>query len=342
VDIVLAGLEIQRFVEDVKKEKIAKGELYWELRIGINTGDVIAGVIGTKRFAYDIWGDTVNVASSMEQQGKPGKVNISEKTYKHIRDFFDCTPRGKISAKNKGEINMYFVDRIKPHLSVDEEGIVPNELFYEKLSDSIFYINNYLKAEQYILKKLESELPKDLYYHAFQHTLDVRDAAEKIAKAEGVEGEELMMLKTAAIFHDAGFIHEYFKNESIGAQMAKDILPKFGYSDAQINEIEKMILATAIPQNPRTLPEMILCDADLDYLGRKDFYSIGESLKKEFLSRGIIKDNKSWDELQISFLTTHRYFTDYSKKLRDPQKQLRIAEIKKRLESDVYNVNVLP
>lgn len=111
LDIVRAGLEIREFMENLKKEREAKGEDYWELRIGIHTGPVVAGVVGKNKFAYDIWGDAVNTASRMESSGVPGKVNISGATYELIKDKFECSYRGKIQAKNKGEIDMYIVER---------------------------------------------------------------------------------------------------------------------------------------------------------------------------------------------------------------------------------------
>jgi class 3 adenylate cyclase len=113
VDVVLAALEIQAYMDRLKLERIANGKEVWELRLGIHTGKVVAGVIGKNKFAYDIWGDTVNVASRMESSGAPGKVNISGATYELVKDLFNCTYRGKIQAKNKGEIDMYFVDSLK-------------------------------------------------------------------------------------------------------------------------------------------------------------------------------------------------------------------------------------
>jgi len=110
VDVVSAALEIREFMEELKRKKEADGEDFWELRIGIHTGPVIAGVVGNKKFAYDIWGDAVNTASRMESSGIPGKVNISGDTYNFIKDEFNCTFRGKIEAKNKGEIEMYIVE----------------------------------------------------------------------------------------------------------------------------------------------------------------------------------------------------------------------------------------
>jgi len=110
IDAVRAALAMQQFMYNLKLEKEAKGEAIWELRLGIHTGPVVSGVIGKNKFAYDIWGDTVNVASRMESSGETGKVNISGTTYEYVKSYFNCIPRGKIMAKNKGEIDMYFVE----------------------------------------------------------------------------------------------------------------------------------------------------------------------------------------------------------------------------------------
>ncbi len=110
--VVSAALEIQQFMLKVKEEKTRKGEIFFELRIGIHTGPLIAGIVGLRKFAYDIWGDTVNVAARMEQHGEEGKINISGSTHDLIQERFRCTYRGKIEAKNKGQIDMYFVEGV--------------------------------------------------------------------------------------------------------------------------------------------------------------------------------------------------------------------------------------
>ncbi|KAF0158937.1 MAG: adenylate/guanylate cyclase with GAF sensor(s) [Syntrophaceae bacterium] len=131
IDAVLGALEIQSIVEQVNQEKACQGRPVFEIRIGINTGPLMAGVVGEKKFVYDVWGDSVNLASRMESSGKTGRVNISESTHVRIRDLFETEARGQIIAKNKGAVEMYFVKRIKPELSADAAGYIPNERFRE-------------------------------------------------------------------------------------------------------------------------------------------------------------------------------------------------------------------
>ena len=131
IDCILAALEIQSMMNQMKEIKESTGTPYWELRLGIHSGPIVAGVIGEKKFAYDVWGDTVNTASRMESSGTPGRINISGSTYNLVKRLFECEHRGKIQAKNKGEIDMYYVNRILPEFSSDERGKKPNADFWK-------------------------------------------------------------------------------------------------------------------------------------------------------------------------------------------------------------------
>lgn len=333
IDIVLAGLEIQRYMASVHEQNIAEGTKPWGLRIGIHTGEIIAGVVGIKRFAYDIWGDSVNIASRIEEASEIGKVNISGATYQLVKEFFVCEYRGKVKAKNKGNIDMYFVHGIRAELSVNGEGIVPNNLFQKYVDLHIYSGINYRKAEKYIVSRLEKELPDNLHYHDLRHTLDVCAAVERLALMEGVEGDDIFLLKTAALYHDAGFVKQYANNEDIGAELAQKVLPRFGYTQDQIEVIHQLIKATKVPQQPKNHLEEIICDADLDYLGGPEFHPIADKLKRELMERDIVKSDKQWDELQIKFLEAHKYFTKTAIKLRQENKLTRINEIKERLKN---------
>ena len=137
IDCVLAALEIQDFMNRMKSIKESQGLPYWELRLGIHSGPLVAGVIGERKFAYDVWGDTVNTASRLESTGVTGKVNISGATFELVREFFQCEYRGKVAAKHKGEVDMYFVQGLLPELCRPDESRVPNERFrtmYDRLA----------------------------------------------------------------------------------------------------------------------------------------------------------------------------------------------------------------
>jgi predicted metal-dependent HD superfamily phosphohydrolase len=146
----------------------------------------------------------------------------------------------------------------------------------------------------------------------------------------------LFLLKSAASYHDAGFIEQYDKNEPIGARLAEEILPKYGYTAQHIKIIKELIYVTQIPHNPKNKLEEIICDADLDYLGRDDFHAIADRLRVELREHGKINSDRKWDELQVMFLTNHKYFTKTAQLTRLPKKLKNLEEIKERLARDEY------
>ena len=121
LNMVKASFEILEYLDGWNRNRIEKNLVPWQLRIGIHVGPLVAGVVGRKKYAYDIWGSTVNIASRMESAGEPGQVNISSSTYELIRDHYECSYRGKISAKNIDEIDMYFV--VKKKHTVQKESL---------------------------------------------------------------------------------------------------------------------------------------------------------------------------------------------------------------------------
>jgi PAS domain S-box-containing protein len=129
VNVVMAALEIQQFLFEFNKPRMLNKEIVWECRIGAHSGEVFAGVVGEKKFAYDIWGDTVNLAARMETAGAVNTVNISDATYELVKDYFICVPRGEIDVKNVGNANMFFVLGLKDEYTDDPAGVIPNETF---------------------------------------------------------------------------------------------------------------------------------------------------------------------------------------------------------------------
>lgn len=336
IDTVVAALQIQDYMMQRKNEALANGKEYWDLRLGINTGDVIAGVIGSERLAYDVWGATVNLAQRMEMLGVPGKVTISGATYQYIEPYFECVFKGKAQTKSRGIIDMYEVERIKPELSVDGEGVVPNSRFQEIVNLHLYSSINYYKAERHIMKLLDQQLSPSLHYHSVGHSRDVVAAVERLALLENVTDEALFLLKSAANYHDAGFVEQYDSNEEVGARMAGEILPRYGYTTEHIEKIKELIFATRIPHKPNNKLEEIICDADLDYLGRDDFHEIADRLRRELREHGKIDSDRKWDEIQVGFLKMHKYFTKTAIETRRPKKMKHLQEVEERLKRDEY------
>ncbi len=313
---VLSGLQMQ---EEVRKIN-ASSQLNWQIRIGITTGEIAAGVLDTKRPMFDIWGSSVNVASRIQEAGFPGKVNISEATYRHIYPYFECEERGEINTKNVGEIPMYFVNRIKPELSADPDGLVPNSFFWEYVHNLKNSQPDYISLFKSVKEKIKNELPKKIYYHNEKHALNVMNAVEFIAFGEGIYTEDVLLLKTAALLHDVGFLNQYEHNESLGAEFAELILPDYNFNANQIKLITNLILATEPNFEPKNLLEKIMKDADLDYLGRHDFREISNKLMNEYIENEIVDSPFEFHKAQLNFLKSHQFYTDTAKSSRKDKK----------------------
>ncbi len=163
-----------------------------------------------------------------------------------------------------------------------------------------------------ILHELKTKLSAHLHYHSAKHTTGVLNDCDKLAKTENVSGDDLILLLTAALFHDAGFLEGYENHEKISCSIAHKYLPHYDYSDAQIEKICEIIMSTKLPQSPKNKLAEILCDADLYYLGTDEYYISANSLYKEFLHFKVIKNEKEWNLMQIKFLKSHHYFTPFA------------------------------
>lgn len=322
IDVVMAALEMQEYLGEHERSRRGGNGQIWDLKIGIHTGPVTANITGRKKVAYDIKGDTVNTATRVEGVSEQGKILISVMTYELVKEFFQCEYFGKLPVKYKGDLDVYEVLGIKPQFSDKGDGINPNEAFNIK-----FGLIQFTDIQELILDKLEKELPDYLYYHNVKHTVDVVTEVELMGWAEGCSDEEILLLKTAALFHDAGHTIDYDNHEYHGTQLARKILPDFNYNERQIDTICDIIMATKLPPEPKNLLEEIICDADLDYLGRSDFIPVSNTLYDELRAQDKIGSLNDWNKLQVKFISNHQYFTKTARSLREVNKQKQIERI---------------
>ncbi len=193
---------------------------------------------------------------------------------------------------------------------------------------------HYAQAITFALDRLRQDLPADLAYHNLWHTAsDVLPSSMRLAERSGVPEADLRLLAVAAAYHDVGFTETSIHHELIGARMAAQTLPDFGFSDVQIEKIMGMILATRLPQSPRNLLEEILADADLDVLGRADFWPRNVDLRQEGINYGREVPLVQWFEGQLAFLKNHCYFTAAAHTLRDEIKKQNIVLLEAKLQS---------
>jgi uncharacterized protein len=189
--------------------------------------------------------------------------------------------------------------------------------------------SGFLELKSKILTMLHNSLDPRLTYHSPAHTEDVLQQVERIALAEHISETRLtMLMRIAALFHDTGFLRTYKEHEQMSCVIFREAVDTCQFEEIIIG----MIMATRIPQSPVTLPEMIICDADLDYLGRTDFGTISQALKNEFLAFGVIKNEEEWDQLQVKFFENHQYFTRSSRHDRHPVKQEHLKRLKQKIE----------
>ena len=322
IDVVMAAIEMKSFLKTFEINRRGTENRIWELKIGIHSGPVTAAISGKKKITYDIKGDTVNTASRIETVSDNGMILISVMTYELVKEFFDCEYFGKLPVKYKNDLQMYKVRGLKSEFSENGEGIIPNDSFRIK-----FGLIQFTDIQEIILDKLEMDLPGYLFYHNVKHTVDVVTEVELIGWAEGCSDEEILLLKTAALFHDAGHVISYDNHELYGTQIAKEMLPAYSYTPEQIETISSLIMSTKLPPKPTNLLENIMCDSDLDYLGRSDFIPVSNTLFEELKAQNKMGSLNDWNKIQVKFIAGHQYFTKTARKLREVNKQQQIERI---------------
>ena len=185
-----------------------------------------------------------------------------------------------------------------------------------------------MDLEEFILDKLLRELPENLFFHNSEHTSHVYAQVELLGRGEKVSEEELLILRTAALLHDTGYIDRMDDHESRSVEYAREILPLYRYKDEQIDRVCDLIMATRMPPKPENLLEQILCDANLDHMGRVDFLIQSDKLFQEYRIRQKIKTKKDWNQFQINFLETHDFYTEIGNKMREVTKEKQIENIR--------------
>ncbi len=308
VEVILAALEMQGYMKMLKEASRLEGIKYWDIRVGIHTGTVVAGVIGHKKLSYDIWGDTVNIASRMESAGEAGKINISGTTYEFVKEFFLCEHRGKMPVKYKGELEMYFVSGIIPELS--DDGGSPNRRFILKMQKI-----KVQDIEELITKLFDDEAPPNLYFHNSSMLRNITNQVELLATAENIPEEDYINLKLASVFLLTGFISDYEKPMEASLRLVEEILPRYGFDAINI-EITKKLIGNSFNNVRESASDNILHDARFDYMGRVDFMKLTDKLKKERAEYGKLTSRKVWIELQRKQLISHEFITNTGKLLR--------------------------
>lgn len=189
-------------------------------------------------------------------------------------------------------------------------------------------MKKYNELKKKAFEVLRSRLPEKLFYHDLQHTLDVISVCNQYIDREEINYRQAELLRIAALLHDIGFTVTYKDHEEKGAEIAEEMMSKLGFSQREIEVVKGLIMATKIPQNPKNRLEQIICDADLDYLGRNDFEVISERLFHELKSLALIQDKETWNKIQVKFLEAHSYHTEFAKKNRQPKKYKRLLLLK--------------
>lgn len=325
VDIALVALEINDYLHSIYEEYQKQGKAFWNLRIGIHSGNGTVSVKGGKNKSYALSGEVINTLPRIASMCEPGDIYISDYTYELIKSYFSCDYIAELPVKYRGNLSLYKLNRIKKIYSEDRKiGVIPNREFTLK-----YLFRQFEDIQRKVLDFLQEKLPKHLHYHNYAHTIDVVNQAELIGIGEGISDEDLLIIKTAALFHDTGHVIQSQNHEHYSTEIAKEWLPKYGYLPEQIETICEIIMATQLPPTPQNLLEQIICDSDLDYLGRADFIPGSNLLFEELKAVGVLDDINEWNKLQVKFLSGHQFFTNTSQRLREVNKQKQIERIEK-------------
>lgn len=308
---VLTAIEMQEKLIAFNQDRCINLKKPIKVGIGVNSGSVISGNIGsTDQMDFTVIGDSVNLASRLCSSAEAGQIIISDAVWNKIKHLqtFKSKKLSPIKVKGKAKV-----------ISIKE--ILYNGYEFD-------YQDAFNKVEAFLLK----ELPLYYTYHSIEHFRDVVKQVERIAKKEKIDKAGILDIKLAAWLHDVGYIWGPLDHEEKSVEYAKVILNEMKFPKSKISLITGMIMATKMPQSPKNHFEQIICDADLDYLGRNDFEDISSNLLKELEINQKIT-NFNWLKIQEKFLKSHSYFTLTSLKSREKNKQKRLTNIQDLLKT---------
>jgi len=328
VEVVMAALEMQKYMLSMKEDPQNNAAKFWDIRIGIHTGTVVAGVVGHKKLTYDIWGDTVNTASRMESSGEPGKVNISGTTHEFVKEYFDCEYRGRMPVKYKGDLDMYFVTGIRQELCNTDGS--PNKRFFSKMKRI-----RVMDVEEHVLTDYSANASPDLFFHNPDYVRNFCLQAELIAKAENLEDDDYINLRLASIFLFYGYVFDYAHPVEASIKRAEEILIYYGFDDANLKVVKDVIGSAFLPEQ-KTKMGAVLHDAAFDFLGRVDFARMITRLFKEEMAYGRIKDPHVWFENLKANILRQKFITDSAKLLQTVTREAQTEAIEK-LSADILS-----
>jgi class 3 adenylate cyclase len=308
VEVVLAALEMQKYMRAMRDDPANTAARFWDIRIGIHTGTIIAGVVGHKKITYDIWGDTVNTASRMESSGEAGKINISGTTHEFVKDYFTCDYRGRMPVKYKGDLDMYFVTGIRPELSEPDGS--PNRKFLNKIE-----MIRILDVEEHVFTKYFENASPDLFFHSTDYIRSVCFQADLLARAEKLEDQDYIHLRLASVFLSFGYVFDYNNHMVAAKKRAEEILSVYGFGRSACDAIVVLMDTAGLPVQDSTMGK-VLHDAVYDFTGRVDFISMVDRLFREELAYGKVNDPKIWFRNMIKKVEENPFLTETAQRLR--------------------------
>jgi adenylate cyclase len=291
VEMILVAIEFQQAVSRLAE----KGGLNWQVRIGIHTGPVVAGVIGQRKLSYDIWGDTVNVANRMESSADPGRINISGTTWALVKNFFDCEYRGKIPMKNKNDADMYFVNGI--HFKLQENG-KPNELF--DLNMQLLRLND---LSEIVFRKIQNHISSSLYFHTQERMHEVFSRAFETARLMSLEVGQQLVLGTASLLLYYGMTEDYLNFLEHSKAYAWSLLREYFYTTEQIEAVCKtMDIFNSL--NPNNIEEELLLESVFYFLGQ---CGLEEQLRALYIEESEMLGRAAWNEWAVKKIEHYRH-----------------------------------